>query len=132
LDELAGGERHLLVVVSSWSKRPRPRLRTRWAKAVLARAKYWRSILEDDSDPDFLIWTHLFVARVSISDRRLRRLLRRVADNKEAGVTLADADLRWLYHPYDGGADVIARTPEQRNELRVRHAAWLSTHPQGL
>jgi len=123
---------HLLVVTCSWSQRRRPGSRARGAAALRDRAAYWRSILPDDSDPDFLIWTHLFGARKSVGGRYLRRLLRRVADDKTAGVIIADPDWHWLYHPYDGGADVIASTPAQRDALRERHADWLSTDPTGL
>ncbi|TQS31246.1 hypothetical protein FLW16_00640 [Microbispora sp. KK1-11] len=41
-------------------------------------------------------------------------------------------DLRWLYHPYDGGADVIAPTRTERDALKERHRDWLSAHPLGL
>jgi hypothetical protein len=133
LDELTDGSGEpLLAVTCSWSDRPRPRRLSIWSSAVRRRAKYWQSILEDDSDPTFLIWTHLGITRMSTGGRRLNRLLRRVADDKTAGVIVADPDLRWLYHPYDGGADVIAATSSQRDALRDRHATWLSPHPHGL
>ncbi len=38
----------------------------------------------------------------------------------------------WLYHPYDGGADVIARSSLERDGLAARYGSWLSDHPQGL
>ena len=59
-------------------------------------------------------------------------MLRAVADWKIADVILGPADLRWLYHPYDGGADVIAASSEERDRLKVEFADWLSSHPQGL
>ncbi|MEV0456724.1 hypothetical protein AB0H89_16345 [Catellatospora methionotrophica] len=59
-------------------------------------------------------------------------LLRAVADDELANVMLAPPDLRWLYHPYDGGADVILPTGGQRDELKHRHRDWLSDHPAGL
>ena len=59
-------------------------------------------------------------------------LLRAVADDEIGGVILGPADLRWLYHPYDGGADVILPTPFERDALKERHPAWLSRHPAGL
>ena len=37
-----------------------------------------------------------------------------------------------VYAPYDGGADLILRTPDERDEFRNRYQAWLSTHPSGL
>lgn len=45
---------------------------------------------------------------------------------------MADNQLRWLYHPDDGGADVIAPTPEGRDALRLKYRDWLSKHPKGL
>ncbi|WP_455550625.1 DUF3885 domain-containing protein [Actinomadura geliboluensis] len=35
-------------------------------------------------------------------------------------------------HPYDGGADVIAPTVQDRDALRRGHADWLSARPSGL
>jgi hypothetical protein len=63
---------------------------------------------------------------------RLDPLLRQVADEVIANVVLADTDLRWLYHPYDGGMDVILASSGERDVMRHRHRDWLSTHPSGL
>ena len=63
---------------------------------------------------------------------RLDALLRAVADYELVNVILADRDLNWLYHPYDGGADVYARDAAQRDRLLGKHAEWLSSHPLGL
>ncbi|CAM5706649.1 hypothetical protein SALBM217S_04925 [Streptomyces griseoloalbus] len=40
--------------------------------------------------------------------------------------------MRRLYHPYDGGADVFLTSPEERDRMRDRHADWLSSHPLGF
>lgn len=37
----------------------------------------------------------------------------------------ASASLRWIYSPYDGGADVFA-DPEVIAQLRTEHAEWLA------
>lgn len=44
---------------------------------------------------------------------------------------MTDTELTRIHHPYDGGADVILPTPEERDRLRNRHSAWLSTRPSG-
>jgi hypothetical protein len=49
-----------------------------------------------------------------------------------AGIIITTADMSWLYHLYDGGADVIAATAGQRDQLRREHQEWLSAHPTGL
>ena len=48
-----------------------------------------------------------------------------MADDEIAYAIIAPLDLRWLYHPYDGGADVIASTVRDRDVLKDRHADWL-------
>ncbi len=37
-----------------------------------------------------------------------------------------------IHHPYDGGADVLLPTSDERDALERRHSDWLSSHPQGL
>jgi hypothetical protein len=59
-------------------------------------------------------------------------LLRHVADYVIANVLVADTGLRWLYHPYDGGMDVLLPTTLKRDALRDRHLDWLSMRPDGL
>jgi hypothetical protein len=59
-------------------------------------------------------------------------LLRAVADETLVEVFITDTGLRRIHPPYDGGADVILTTPAERDQLRYRHAAWLSSHPAGL
>jgi hypothetical protein len=104
--ELTGGIDEVLVVTCSWSGDQRPVEREPELEATSGAAEHWRSVLTDDSLPDEPQWTHLFVQSMRLDDERLSRLLRLVADDGTAGVIVADRDWRWLYHPYDGGADV--------------------------
>jgi hypothetical protein len=53
-------------------------------------------------------------------------LLMLAADNETAAVTIADPDLDWLYHPYDGGADAycsVAKTSPAATRATPRLAA---------
>jgi hypothetical protein len=94
-------------------------------------AMYWTSVCRDD-EPGFESWMHLYAGRLPWSEGCLDRLLRQVADDVIANVVIADVDLLWLYHPYDGGMDVILPSPDARDALRDRHLDWLSRHPAGL
>ena len=75
---------------------------------------------------------HLFISRIHSADPAFDRLLRLVADDATGEVILTDAELNWLYHPYDGGAGIIVSGPDARDELRASHPTWLSEHPGGL
>jgi hypothetical protein len=91
----------------------------------------WLTIEPGDDSP-FEDAQRLYVSMTSFDRQTLDPLLRGVADGEIFDVIIAPMDLRWLYHPYDGGADVIAPTAHDRDVLKNRHADWLSTHPAGL
>ncbi|MEU5485043.1 hypothetical protein ACFWAN_42185 [Streptomyces mirabilis] len=88
--------------------------------------------MEDDPDPGFRTYGHLFAARRPWLRGCIDELLRDIADDKVAGVLITDTRMQRIHHPYDGGADVFLATSEERDQVRDRHADWLSIHPSGL
>lgn len=88
----------------------------------------WLRVRPDPDDPDY----QLHVSRQVFAPGDLDALLRYVADDRASEVVIADVGLRWLYHPYDGGADVILPSTRERDSLGERFAGWLSTRPDGL
>jgi hypothetical protein len=132
LAELVAGP-EVLVVTAGYSDAPQPcePLRSPETVVVHPDATYWTSVCIDD-DPGFESWMHLYVSRVGWSVGCLDRLLRQVADDVIANVVVADAALRWLYHPYDGGMDVMLQSTTDHDALQERHRDWLSAHPAGL
>lgn len=135
LEELASGERagtHLFVVVGSWSTTPVPAPLAAIVAAALPGAQHWWSALREEPDhDDDGVWDHYYIARLELDDPSLEDLLMRVAD-WWMQVAITAPGLDWLYHPYDGGADVYAASAADRDALRDRHADWLSSHPYGL
>ncbi|MFI1227584.1 MULTISPECIES: hypothetical protein [unclassified Streptomyces] len=96
-------------------------------------ADHWQSLLvEEDPDPEFRTYCHLFAVRRPWRHGCLDALLRDVADDKVAGALVTDVQMRRIHSPYDGGADVFLTTPEERDRTRDRHADWLSASPSGL
>ncbi len=133
LTELAGSGHtgEVFVVTASYSGGTTPTPRAAPLCATFPNAVWWESHCTDD-DPDFPSWTHLWLDRCPLSDPRLDTLLRIVADDQARDVLLVDPDVRWVYHPYDGGGDVHASTQEQRDELKARYAPWLPSNAAGL
>ncbi|MGI5285038.1 DUF3885 domain-containing protein [Nonomuraea polychroma] len=64
--------------------------------------------------------------------RPLDALLHAVADDLCSGVIIMDTDLRRVYHPYDGGADVIMADAGERDQLKAAHVGWLPRNRHGL
>lgn len=121
----------VVVVTLSVSAGPLPVPRSAPVVSLSPAAQHWCSVPDPGGDDD-PSWFHLFADRVSLDDPRLRQLLLLAADDVTFGVLLLDLDVRWVYHPYDGGADVYPATVAQRDDLRRRHKDWLSRHPRGL
>lgn len=125
LDELFAGT-DVYVITPVWTTDPH-------VPAHLPDTGYWQSLLvSDDPDPEFRTYCHLFVSRRPWQYGCINETLRDVADDKRAGVLITDTRMRRIHHPYDGGADVLLTTPEERDRMRDRHATWLSRHPSGL
>lgn len=75
---------------------------------------------------------HLYVSSHAYPSIEFDDVLKGAAEWELANVIVGPHDLRWLYHPYDGGADVIAATSRQRDQLSVDFRTWLSDHSEGL
>jgi len=131
LADLATDPSVLVVTVSYSDGRESYENRAPETRAVQLDAVYWTSVCMDE-EPDFESWMHLHVSRERWSPGCLDALLRHVADEVIANIMIADTSLRWLYHPYDGGMDVILPSPWGRDALRHRYREWLSAHPSGL
>lgn len=131
LNKLAAPGTDLIAITASWSPTNYARSRPRALQASAPSAELWQSFVAEPDD-DEAWFTNLFVSKLKNSPASLDRLLRLVADEGTADVFLTTAELNWLYHPYDGGADVIASSVEQRDSMRQEFADWLSSHSYGL
>nr|WP_245697268.1 hypothetical protein [Streptomyces phaeochromogenes] len=133
LDELFAGT-DVFVVTVDWSGtatgpaiQPEPR-QTLHPDGI----RWWTESEQDDPDPEFHVHSRLYADRRPWERGCADDLLRAVADDALVEVFLTDTELRRIHHPYDGGADVVLATPEERDRMRARHIDWLSSHPAGL
>ncbi|MFJ8863793.1 hypothetical protein ACIRD8_35970 [Streptomyces sp. NPDC102451] len=131
LNELGPNDTELYVVTREWNEDTEPIARIPQLRQVDPDARHWGSHVHDDEFPNDIIYEHEYVSVRPRTRQVLDPLLRLVADEVIAGVTLAPLDLRWLYHPYDGGGDVNAPSASV-TALRAAHPDWLSTHPSGM
>jgi hypothetical protein len=130
LGEMPAGE--VLVMTIAWSGSREPARREPRLAGVLPDAVYWQRVLADHDDTGWESWAHLYVSISPWQGGELDPLLRLAADDQTTGVIIAPPDLTWLYHPYDGGADVIARHKGERDTLTRRHSDWLPANTHGL
>jgi hypothetical protein len=81
--------------------------------------------LDDGGDVSFLVTT------LRWDPAGMRDLLLAIANDEVRVLWIAIATGE-VFAPYDGGGDCILATRERRDELRARHAGWLSALPSGL
>lgn len=81
-------------------------------------------------DPN--IYWHFWAAPARWRSGRFDKLLMRVASDEIENVLLVNPDRRAVYHPYDGGADVIGADMFVCDSLRRDFRPWLSRLPSGL
>jgi hypothetical protein len=96
---------------------------------LLPRAELWRTVPPVHGEEAEMA---IYATESDHPSDELDALIRAVVDEELAGMIIVPPSGSWLYHPYDGGADVIAESRRARDALRERFRAWLSTHPTGL
>jgi hypothetical protein len=93
-----------------------------------APAIYWQSFIQFVYDDGSKTYRHIYAATIDWALSSLDELLVEVAEDEIAGVIITPQDLSWLYHPYDGGGDIIARSEEEKEELKQRFSEWLAVN----
>lgn len=121
----------VLVISCGWSDSADTTVRDDELRDASPDSVHWQSLLRDTHDGEEF-WTHLYVGAVEWSEGVLDPLLNLVSEWRTSDVIVAAPSFDWLYHPYDGGADVLHSDAEVLEALRDAHRDWLSDHPRGL
>ena len=130
LHDLVGGDEGVVVIAAHVASTPAP-IGEPDFDDLFPVDTFWTAVPWHFADPS-LLFAHLYVRRFAWRPGVLDEILEAVADDQMSGVIIAPPDLRWLYHPYDGGADVILPSADQRDRLAAAHDDWRSAHPSGL
>jgi hypothetical protein len=129
LSELQGGSARDLLLIRSRADADGSFSASRGFRLEARATPLWQTFVDrDDSEGDSVRW-YTFADRIAPTREALDPLLRRIADDQDRAI-LTNDQLDWLYAPYDGGADVIVETVDERDQLRTRHIDWLPTGAQ--
>jgi hypothetical protein len=134
LGKLAHPGSQVVLVTTGYSEGPVPSRSYPALGAFDPGAVPWRTVAMHRVEEGFdeLSYWHLFTSVREWRPGAFDPLVRLVADDAVANVLVVAPDCRWVLHPYDGGMDVIAESPEARRLLRTRFASWLSVRGDGL
>jgi hypothetical protein len=122
----------LYLVTSQWSDFA-ALLSDRGELATLdPHAVFWKSVpVQGMAQDDYRVFLQLFVSEWNWLEGILDTILIKVANDELANVMIVNVENKWVYHPYDGGADIILASTKERTILRERYKLWLSVHPSG-
>lgn len=85
---------------------------------------------EDEGDPFSRVW-QFFVTKVKWSEGAYDDDLEDVAEDVKYAVWF-NPRTGAVFAPYDGGFDLFPQSADEVENLRCRHADWLSDHEEGL
>ena len=134
VDQIAQCAPHVFVITPGYSDGASAAQRDPVLRVLDPAALPWRALLmqqmvDDLSDPSYM---HLFASAWTWRPGLFDDLLRMVADDAVADVMLVFDAAGCIYHPYDGGADVVLSTTDWRDEIKAKFRGWLSAHEDGL
>ena len=92
---------------------------------------YWKTIDidPDESNPAMKDYRQLYFKSLTWNSGLLNELMEKVSEEENWGVIIAPEDFSYLYLPYDGGIDLIIRSPEERAALSAKYSDWFESDP---
>ena len=134
LSEISAPGEDLWLISTGHSSTPTP-IRDNEALAHFdPAAQFWRSIARHklEGDEDNPNYEHLFVSRWPWEPGIFDWFIRLVANEEVTNAHIVNQSAQTLFHPYDGGADIILRTTSERDRLKQTFHDWLSPREDGL
>lgn len=134
IDSLAQQNEELVLVSATYSETPEPIPHDGELSELDPNAEHWHTIAKHiiDNDEDYPNYCHLHMSVWPWKQSLLDSILKLVADWKVADIMIVSPQANWIYHPYDGGADVILNSTDERDKLKQKFKNWLSARADGM
>lgn len=130
LEDLFDSEEKFILASTSCSGDAEP-IRSPKIEEMGLQQNFWQSIQVDEEAPGET-HCHVFIDFVRWKVGLLDALFRLVADDEISEVMLISVEGNFVYHPYDGGADLILKDSITRDRYKQKYVHWLSVRPDGL
>ncbi|QLE85300.1 hypothetical protein FLM48_09500 [Shewanella sp. Scap07] len=131
LNELLG-KNEVFVILPEYSESKTPTKPSSELTTLFPITKPWRSVEQHEDDDDYKLYWHLHVSEVNYSGSELDSLFRLVAHDEASNIIIVNPNKGVIFHPYDGGADIVLASTRQRDQLKDRHPGWLPSHSEGF
>jgi len=132
LQELCGAEGKIFVVLPEYSESGAPSKPEPELASLFPITEPWCTLKQNEDDDDHELYWHLHVSEIEFTGSELNSLFRLVANDEAGNIMIIRPDKAVVFHPYDGGADIVLASTKQRDQLKERHHEWLSEHSDGF
>ncbi|WP_345422078.1 DUF3885 domain-containing protein [Halioxenophilus aromaticivorans] len=132
LKELCGNRKKVFVVLPEYSEKSVPSQPQPETLKLFSGSEPWCTLVQHEDDDDYESYWHLHVSEVEFTGSELNSLFRMVANDEVGNIMIICPSKRIVFHPYDGGADIVLPSPQERDLLKKQHREWLSSHPEGF
>ncbi len=132
LHYLAAGRSQLYLVTAEYTQAMNASRSIETLLRVDPHAQLWQAVSMSQIDPDDTGYWQLYSSEWTWRQGVFDDILRLVADDQLRGVMIVSTAGRWIYHPYDGGADILMSIPSERAKIAREYEEWVSKHPEGL
>lgn len=132
LQELCGKGSKVFVVLPEYSEEPVPSQPRPELVKLFSASEPWCTLAQHEDDDDYESYWHLHVSEIEFPSSELNSLFRMVANDEVGNIMIICPSKGIVFHPYDGGVDIVLASPEERDHLKEKHGEWLSSHPEGF
>lgn len=133
LSSLLGQGKPYVLITTGYSNSARPIKSYPEVEELVGPSEFWFTVplhdLEGESDQNY--W-HFFFTEKTWTAQSASELLKLVAEGSVSNVLFLGIKNDAIYHPYDGGADILVGATHLKSRLKQQYQSWLSTHAQGL
>ncbi|WP_428240761.1 DUF3885 domain-containing protein [Gynuella sp.] len=132
LQELCGTGSKVLVVLPEYSEERVPSQPEPELLKLFSASEPWCTLEQHEDDDDYESYWHLHVSEVEFTGSEFNSLFHMVANDEVGNIMIISPSKGIVFHPYDGGADVVFVSTEERDRLKEQHREWLSSHHEGF
>jgi hypothetical protein len=132
LQELCGSECNVFVVLPEYSENRLPAGPEPELSSLFSGSEPWCTLQQHEDGDDCEYYWHLHGLEVKFTGGEFNSLFRMVANDEVGNIMIICPSKGFVFHPYDGGADVVLKSEEERDRLKALYHEWLSSHPDGF
>jgi hypothetical protein len=123
----------LFLITTEWNDSATPNRSRSHLLELDPNRTFWRRLAMGELNEvwDESIYCNLYVSEWIWCKGVFDSIFKLAANDVLTNLMMVNMSGRWLYHPYDGGADVILASNEERDILKSKYVTWLSKHPLG-